>query len=409
MSRYFIFFFVFFSQLIITSPYTLVGRVGHTASYMDNKIYFIGGITEKYTEGTNDFFYLDVSKPFNLDSTLPIFDLSNDARYIHPHSYGVSTICGPNKDTIFIIGGTFQDSFSYRFNNRKEWVPYTSSTGIQWLSAVCNENGSHIYIYGSLYDVNKYLMTSIDTTTWDPVSHDENNITKDLTLAILLPKGRIAYIGERTINGFMVNFRNIHIYDTNDGTWVNKSTNGTIPSPRYLHTAVLTQDGLIIIYGGVRKMRPVPDQILVLDTKVNPFIWSIPNIDPAPSLAPFCAHTATLVGNYMIIAFGYTTYNNDPSDQIHMIDVSEENNYKWVKSFTPNNTYTNDSASTTESASATKSANATKSPGAAHAAIIGGTTCVIATVIIIISVSYLLYRRKRTVIYAPQAKHAINC
>jgi hypothetical protein len=174
---------------------------------MDNKIYFIGGETENYPIGTNDFFYLDVSIPFNLDSTLlPIVDLSNDARYIHPHSYGVSTICGPNKDTIFIIGGSSQDSFSYRFNNRKEWVPYTSSTGIQWLSAVCNENGSHIYIYGSLYDVNKYLMTSIDTTTWDPVSHDENNITNDLAPAILLPDGRIAYIGERII-GLLVNVR----------------------------------------------------------------------------------------------------------------------------------------------------------------------------------------------------------
>ncbi|PKY55698.1 hypothetical protein RhiirA4_410732 [Rhizophagus irregularis] len=77
-----------------------------------------------------------------------------------------------------------------------------------------------------------------------------------------------------------------------------------------------------------------------------------------------------------------------------MIDVSEKNNYKWVKSFTLNNT---------------NIAYPTKSPGAAHAAIIVGTTGGIATVIIIISVSYLLYRRKRTVIYAPQAKHAINC
>ncbi|PKK72275.1 hypothetical protein RhiirC2_743130 [Rhizophagus irregularis] len=104
----------------------------------------------------------------------------------------------------------------------------------------------------------------------------------------------------------------------------------------------------------------------------------------------------------MIIAFGeYRNTTNDIfSDQIHMIDVSEKNNYMWVKSFTPNNTYTT---------SATKSANATKSPGEGLAAIIGGTTGGIATVIIIISVSYLLYRRKRTVIYAPQAKHAINC
>ncbi|CAB4383714.1 unnamed protein product [Rhizophagus irregularis] len=381
---------------------------------MDNKIYFLGGMIEKYSDDTNDFFYLDVSKPFNLDSTLPIFDLSNDARYIHPHSYGVSSICGPNKDMIFIMCRAFKDSFSYRFINSKEWVPGTGATDIQWLSAVCNENGSRIYIYGSGYDDNEYFMTILYTTSWISVFLDKNNnnIMNYLSLAILLPKGRIVYIGNRYIDNELVNFRNIHIYDTNDGTWINMGTNGTIPSPRNLHTAVLTQDGLIIIYGGIREMRPVPDQILVLDTKVNPFTWSIPNIDPAPSSAPTSGHTATLVGNYMIVAFG--NYNHTPqnivySDQIHMIDVSEKNNYKWVKSFTPNNTYTIESASTTESASATKSANATKSPGAAHAAIIGGTTCVIATVIIIISVSYLLYRRKRTVIYAPQAKHAINC
>ncbi|CAG8723413.1 1177_t:CDS:2 [Rhizophagus irregularis] len=385
MSRYSILFFVFFSQLIITSSYTLVGRKGHTASYMDNKIYFLGGAIENYFE-TNDFFYLDVSKPFNLDSTLPIVDLSNDARKIHPHSSsGVSTICGPNNDTIFLICGVSKDSFFYRFINNKEWVPVISFDNVQWSSAL-----------------EYFLLPDL-------------NIPNYLAPAILLPDGRIAYIGKR-IDDLWVNFRNIYIYDTINGTWINMSTSGIEPSSRALHTAVLTQDDLIIIYGGVdSQFLPVPDQISVLDTKVDSFTWSVPNIDPVPSSAPFRDHTATIVGNYMIIAFGeYRNTTNDIfSDQIHMIDVSEKNNYMWVKSFTPNNTYTSntttESTSTIEPASATKSANATKSPGEGLAAIIGGTTGGIATVIIIISVSYLLYRRKRTVIYAPQAKHAINC
>ncbi|POG76311.1 hypothetical protein GLOIN_2v1838155 [Rhizophagus irregularis DAOM 181602=DAOM 197198] len=413
--RYSIFFFVFFSQLIIISPYTLVGRIGHTASYMDNKIYFFGGMTKKYPAGTNDFFYLDVSIPFNLDSTLLIVDLSNDARQIYPHYNGVSTICGPNKDTIFLICRVSKESFSYRFINNKEWVPGTVISNVQWSSAVCNKNGSYIYIYGYPDNVNKYMMTiSIDTTHWNTVSY-EFNITNSLAPEILLPDGRIAYIGER-INGLWVNFRNIYIYDTNDGTWRNMSTSGIEPSLRASHTAVLTQDGLIIIYGGINKMgSPVPDQISVLDTKVDPFTWSFPNIDPAPSSAPFSDHTATLVGNYMIIAFGHTT-DDVFSDQIHMIDVSEKNNYKWVKSFTPIITKTAKSAiiggtsgSIATTPNNTKIAYPAKSPGADHAAIIGGTTGGIATVIIIISVSYLLYCRKKTLIYAPQAKHAINC
>ncbi|RGB37331.1 hypothetical protein C1646_666257 [Rhizophagus diaphanus] len=78
----------------------------------------------------------------------------------------------------------------------------------------------------------------------------------------------------------------------------------------------------------------VPNKISVLDSKVDPFTWSFPNIDPAPSSAPFSDHTATLIGNYIIIAFGHTT-DDVFSDQINMIDVSKKYIYKWVKSFAP--------------------------------------------------------------------------
>lgn len=62
-----------------------------------------------------------------------------------------------------------------------------------------------------------------------------------------------------------------------------------------------------------------------------------------------------------------------------MIDVSDKNNFKWVKDFTPN------------------SISETANNG-------------IASVIIIVSVSYLLYRRTRNACYiCSQAKHAINC
>ncbi|CAB4485695.1 unnamed protein product [Rhizophagus irregularis] len=84
-------------------------------------------------------------------------------------------------------------------------------------------------------------------------------------------------------------------------------TSGIEPSPRTSLTAVLSiTRWLIIIYGGINDiyLNPVPDQISVLDTKVNHFTWFTPNIDSAPSTAPLNGHTATLVGNYMIIAFG---------------------------------------------------------------------------------------------------------
>ncbi|PKC63679.1 hypothetical protein RhiirA1_396637 [Rhizophagus irregularis] len=87
---------------------------------------------------------------------------------------------------------------------------------------------------------------------------------------------------------------------------------------------------------------------------------SSPAINPKlPSSAPSKGHTATLVGNYMIIAFG-SFYNGGKfvqSNQIYMIDVSDKNNFKWVKDFTPNSisetanngiaTYINEAGKTT--------------------------------------------------------------
>lgn len=47
---------------------------------------------------------------------------------------------------------------------------------------------------------------------------------------------------------------------------------------------------------------PVFDLVSILDT--NPFEWSTPGINNAPS-------SATLVGNYVIIAFGIRCYINE--------------------------------------------------------------------------------------------------
>jgi hypothetical protein len=46
------------------------------------------------------------------------------------------------------------------------------------------------------------------------------------------------------------------------------------------------------------------NQLAVLNTKVNPYEWSIPQVTvttPPPTLS---LHSATLVGNYLFINFG---------------------------------------------------------------------------------------------------------
>jgi len=49
----------------------------------------------------------------------------------------------------------------------------------------------------------------------------------------------------------------------------------------------------------------VPTMVL-LDTNISPYSWTIPNIPSANSPPLLLGHTANIVENYMIIAFGKT-------------------------------------------------------------------------------------------------------
>ena len=44
--------------------------------------------------------------------------------------------------------------------------------------------------------------------------------------------------------------------------------------------------------------------MVLLDTNISPYSWTIPNIPSANSPPPLAGHTANLVENYMMIAFG---------------------------------------------------------------------------------------------------------
>ena len=102
--------------------------------------------------------------------------------------------------------------------------------------------------------------------------------------------------------------------------FISKPTDGNFPEPRRLHSAVVTPDARIIIYGGItlrllehlKQAAPLrlndrfpKTSIAILDTSRKPFFWSIPQLT-GDSLRPALlhGHTATMVGNVMIVAFG---------------------------------------------------------------------------------------------------------
>ena len=78
--------------------------------------------------------------------------------------------------------------------------------------------------------------------------------------------------------------------------------------PNFFHS-LLAQDGRIIVYGGIKEDETsASNPLLVLDITVQSFEWSMPKPDNNPNFAPTMRDTATLVGNYMIVAFGILLY-----------------------------------------------------------------------------------------------------
>ncbi|CAI2164823.1 18496_t:CDS:2 [Funneliformis geosporum] len=132
-------FILLFLLATIVNSYKLTGRTLHTANYQNEKIYFLGGITET-ANYTNDLFYLDVSIPFTLDS-LPIFDLSSNIQ-IAKHAKATSTVCVDVKEPLI-----------FAFNISVPQWTNANISGLEpvrrsWSSAACNKYAK-MYIFAA--------------------------------------------------------------------------------------------------------------------------------------------------------------------------------------------------------------------------------------------------------------------
>ncbi|KAF0449843.1 kelch repeat protein [Gigaspora margarita] len=405
--------FIFLQLMIIVNSYSYIplNRDEHVASYIDNKIFFLGGETDTQ-DLTNAFFFLDVSIPFNT-SSLPMYDLSRITQ-IPYNRRASSVVCETVKDVIFVWGGDLclncSSPLIFAFNTTAKIWNAANDKGIKpprrrFSSIVCDKKAK-IYILDGTFDqvignITTYNYSNeldiFDTSqlNWSQGSNFNAPVSHDIGTATLLPDGKIVYIGGSSAYGQYLELMQIFIYDTLNDKWSNMNTTGASPVARGFHTAVLTRQGHIIVYGGENApFIPAPDQLLDLDTNVQPFKWTIPSINFTPNPAPFKGHTSTLVGDYMIVAFGWCNNGTGSSgsfrsNKIIMLNVNDTNNYMWVSSFTPpsNSSTTSQSAayiSPTESNSNNKNNNIP--------VIIGIVVGVVGIIIISVAI-FLFYRR----------------
>ncbi|RIB15716.1 hypothetical protein C2G38_2191780 [Gigaspora rosea] len=220
---------------------------------------------------------------------------------------------GPNKDIIFLVGGAFENS-SYGIP-----LVYTFDTAKNvWNTPI---------IKGTQPTRRDHIYSIIDVTA--PTPRDGYSNT-------LLPNGVIAYIGGYGVNG-PTNLKEIYLYDTKNNAWETMITVGTIPDARAHHSSVLgLNNDRIIIYGGFYSSTSpaVAHDLSVLDIRNKPYRWFTPNISgtipPTPS-----AHTANVVGRYMIVTYGFILSQQHINPDVYILDIGNDSEYKWVTSFDP--------------------------------------------------------------------------
>ncbi|CAI2179065.1 17390_t:CDS:10 [Funneliformis geosporum] len=343
--------------------FTPVGRIAHSSVLAENKLYFFGGVIDDKA-CSNEVFYLDVSQPF-VTETPPWTDLTLNSGIPLKSCWGTVSSNEVQK-TIYLFGGSTynlmkdEDSF---ISNVYSFNLYSSSWNIPNVIGIAPErrraiksvidNAGNMYIFGGrtctclgaettklfndMITLNTVeLSVSINTPVNAPSKRHSYTAT-------LLSNGFIAYIGGlEFVESREVDIKQVYLYDTKSLTWSLKVcvTSSTIDN-RSGHAAILTPEGNIIIHGGAKIMAnlldaPVTPEIFVLNMEAEQFEFDVPQIASNAGQVPtLTAHTANLVGNYMVVAFGNITQpNSEPlalkNPNIYLMDIR---NYTWVNSF----------------------------------------------------------------------------
>ncbi|CAG8610382.1 8326_t:CDS:2 [Funneliformis caledonium] len=293
-------------------------RYLHTATFIDNKLYILGGRNDDGDELVGkQFFYLDVTSSFNPKELLWI----DMARYntIPSHDSATSVKGGINNNTLILFGGI-------PYNNKQSMnLVYGYDTQIKlWLFPKITGKGiigtnrlTGIFNYGKIYlfsgkasdkIVNDMPIFDTMSLDWEKASLINAPTSRFDYGATLLPDQRIIYLGG--YNNGPLPLNEVYLYDTINNAWATMTTFGAIPSDRYGFSVVLGLDGRrIIIYGGYQLGPLVPqDPLYVLDL-IN-FKRYVPKISGSVPISRVF-HQANLIGNYMAISFGKGYYGDN--------------------------------------------------------------------------------------------------
>ncbi|CAB4426716.1 unnamed protein product [Rhizophagus irregularis] len=333
-----------------------VERNAHSSVLVDKKLFFFGGYSGhslKTSKNLDQIIYLDISKPFNTANP-PFEEISKTIPF---GSSFATAFLSPQKNIIYLFGGIVKDvntdldsfkSVLYSYNlETNEWtIPTTNGIAPgrrREMNGVINNKTGKFYVFGGVIDpetgsqntivLNDMNIFDTISLTWTKGSSIYAPLPRMDYTATLLSNGIIVFIGGRETNNYLdVEINQLVLYDTTIDKWSSMTARGVILENRNGHSAVLTPDERIIIFGGCKGINEtILNQLAVLNTKTYPYEWSIPQVSALNSSPPSIQlHSATLIENYMFINFGNNYQITEPF--FYILDIR---NFTWVTQFEP--------------------------------------------------------------------------
>ncbi|RIA95403.1 hypothetical protein C1645_734025 [Glomus cerebriforme] len=309
----------------------------------------------------------------NLNHHLKIIVLIQLFLFVNRDVYGQLFMPGPRVGhTANLVGGSLLNDINlvYQFDTKTNVLSIPTIQGFAPISRAFMSSvnyGGKIYMFGGI-DTNDNTIVSNDLNILDTINlnwgvgsliNAPPPVSKHTATLI---NGVIYFIGGMLQNNIHALMTDIYQYDIVTDTWslqIATLTLGAVPGPRVGHSAVLVGNK-ICIFGGIHYSVSPNGPIAMLDTTT--LIWSIPQFENSmiPLVPNLVYHTATMVDNFMFVAFGNDTnvpegafgLNND----FYIFDFS---NFTWF-SLTAQETANLNSKSSNPSPS--PSTNVPKSP-----------------------------------------------
>ncbi|RHZ47686.1 hypothetical protein Glove_574g16 [Diversispora epigaea] len=369
-----VFLILFFINLLVESIfcYKPSSREYQSSVLVGSKIYYFGGLDDYISLNDAYYFNVDTSEYTAVDD-VPVY------------SYRSSSVVHPKDENIcLLIGGYLYDSYysynsmnlsqAYRLDTKtSKWsVVETSNPPIHkygyydyiGINGVSDDNGNmyffvNPYYYYSYYnyyysDFNyTFLKLDINMMSWShlnfsgdvPGEFYRGFISREDSTVTFLKNGLIIVVGGK-INSQYCSMNDLLLFDTNSFKWSTAVAQGANIDGRIDHTAVLTDDRLII-YGGrtysnssFSYKEPNPT-VAILKIGSSSYEWSIPssdnNNDTHRSLS---GHSATIYEKQMYIAFGvdpitgYAEYDDTvlafDTDDLSPIDSKKSKSKKKI-------------------------------------------------------------------------------